>query len=390
MKNVFLLIVSCLLAFTLGECLCRLIVCVNAHSFIPAFSFVVKNTPIERGDPVLNHSLIPNRTYSATGRPAGFEFLTYGKVNSRGMNYKEFSTEQISHKRKIIVLGDSFVEARQVSHDNSFCGIMEKELNKDKDDLYAVINAGVSSYSPILEYLYFKTKLKELTPKVVLLVLFANDVFDDMRYSELAKFDETGKPMLVAQGLPWLEFVTDDLDYITHYRNFIIKGAGSNWFSQRFYVAALLQHAKFIYQLKKSFPEPPQNQEYFIFKDEERFKKRQEQGWKLTASYIRMLNEEVKSINARLVLSYAPIASEVCGSSNFYYSPLQGEQNSNVQNMIKKIADDNSIVYVDLVSELKTGCKGLYFPHDGHWTEAGHKFVAKKFTEVLAPMIMEK
>jgi hypothetical protein len=111
---------------------CRLIVCVNAHSFIPAFSFVVKNTSIERGDPALNHSLIPNRTYSATGRPAGFEFLTYGKINSRGMNYKEFSTEQLSHKSKIIVLGDSFVEARQVSHDNSFVALLRRNLIRTK------------------------------------------------------------------------------------------------------------------------------------------------------------------------------------------------------------------------------------------------------------------
>ncbi len=136
MKNAFLLIISFLAAFVLGESLCRIIVCFNAHSFIPAFSFVVRNTLVEQGDAVLNHSLIPNQRYLATGRPAGFEFLTYGRINSRGLNYKEISIEQLNYKRKIIVLGDSFVEARQVSRDNTFCGIIEKEINKDKEDLY--------------------------------------------------------------------------------------------------------------------------------------------------------------------------------------------------------------------------------------------------------------
>lgn len=253
-----------------------------------------------------------------------------------------------------------------------------------------MINAGVSSYSPILEYLYFKTKLKELKPRVVLLVLFANDVFDDMRYSAFATFDEKGKPLFVTEGIPWLKIATDDWDYVTNYRNFVVKGAGSNWFSQRFYMAALLQHAEFIYQLKTSFPEPPQNQEFFILQEEGQLKKLQERGWKLTASYIRMLNEEVKSINAKLVLSYAPIASEVYGNSQFNYFPLKGKPNPNVQKMIKQIADDNAIVYVDLVSALKANGKGLYFPHDGHWTEAGHKVVAKEFIKALAPMITEK
>ena len=60
-----------------------------------------------------------------------------------------------------------------------------------------MINTGVGSYSPLLEYLYLKNGGLDLQPDIVVLNFDLSDVWDDIQYTRLARFDEHGAPVAV-------------------------------------------------------------------------------------------------------------------------------------------------------------------------------------------------
>lgn len=76
----------------------------------------------------------------------------------------------------VLLLGDSFMEALQVEHEQSLAGLLEASLSKEKKTKVAVRNAGVSGFAPA-QYL---VRAKALLPKedyklVVTAVYVGND-----------------------------------------------------------------------------------------------------------------------------------------------------------------------------------------------------------------------
>ncbi|MFC1497544.1 SGNH/GDSL hydrolase family protein [Verrucomicrobiota bacterium] len=104
-----------------------------------------------------------------------------------------------THERKTIkvaFLGDSFVEATQVSFGDSFVGRLEGKI---KDINF--VNYGVSGYSPCIYYLQAKYDMvEEDKPDHVVMVLYSNDVREDNQYLERAKYDDSGDLIAIDGG----------------------------------------------------------------------------------------------------------------------------------------------------------------------------------------------
>ena len=128
------------------------------------------------------------------------EFKVRRKTNSLGLIGEDISVRKPEGVFRILVLGDSFTEALQVQESENFCEQLQDRLNRatifEAMD-YEVLNAGVSGYSPISEYLYFKRELMKLNPDLVILQLFANDVFEDNKVGAMSVLDETGLPLKI-------------------------------------------------------------------------------------------------------------------------------------------------------------------------------------------------
>jgi hypothetical protein len=101
--------------------------------------------------------------------------------NSRGFRDKEHSYSKPDGMFRILILGDSFVQARQVPQECAFTEILENLLNKHANPgHFEVINAGVSGYSTDQEYLYFVTEGYKYHSDLILLVFFTqNDVWNN-------------------------------------------------------------------------------------------------------------------------------------------------------------------------------------------------------------------
>jgi hypothetical protein len=103
---------------------------------------------------------------------------------------------------RVLFLGDSFTEGGTKELANSGATVPNfTALALERCGLEAsAMNAGVSSYSPIVEYLILKNIGLALRPNAVVLLLDEGDVQDDAIYTTEAVFDAAGAPVRVGAG----------------------------------------------------------------------------------------------------------------------------------------------------------------------------------------------
>ena len=381
---------SLLLGLLLAEIGVRAFVCLKAGSLYPFCRPVASDTEVEEFDDTFNHILLRDTSFVKTGSPPGLEFLTRSRINSMGFHDTEFSVNPQPGEIRIAVLGDSFVEGLQVPIELNFCNILERRLQEKFQCPVNVINAGTSSYSPLLEYLVYTKRIVFLHPQIVLQVFFANDVFDDVRYSTSAKFDAQGRPLSVASGIPWI--VVDDNRDVE--RSMAFREAQNRIMYERSlltylsYLAAWTKQKIGFWRLRRRFPDPPLSGQFFILREEPHLVDAQKRAWDVTRSYIRLLKQECDANNAKFLLSSAPIASQVFGESSSDLFFFRGKPSLADQENLSEIAAQLNVPYIDLLPALKDSGKKSYFALDGHWTPHGHEVVADRLYPYLCSEVL--
>ncbi len=107
----------------------------------------------------------------------GFDNLEI-KTNSFGMAGQEVSIENLSHKKRIALLGDSFLFGLSASSsENSFAGIISGAVNKKS---FEVLNFGVPGYGQVQEEILLKEQVIKFKPSyLVLFFTNTNDMVDN-------------------------------------------------------------------------------------------------------------------------------------------------------------------------------------------------------------------
>jgi lysophospholipase L1-like esterase len=108
------------------------------------------------------------------------------KLHTNSLGFKDKSSRTISllpskkFKKRIVFIGDSFTEGVGLVYEDTFVGIVDKELNNKSIE---VLNAGVSSYSPIIYWRKTKYLIEEVGLKFDELAVFVDiSDFDDEKY----------------------------------------------------------------------------------------------------------------------------------------------------------------------------------------------------------------
>lgn len=142
-------------------------------------------------DPIRHHKVIPNTKFKLQAPDyknltelylkKGHSFKTV-KTNSFGFVSDEIDTDDDS-KIRILLLGDSQTEGGSIPE--SFAKILERKLNdRGGYDKYDIVNGGLGSYSPIIEYNVLKHIGLQFKPKIVILSLDMTDIANDYEYSK--------------------------------------------------------------------------------------------------------------------------------------------------------------------------------------------------------------
>ncbi len=102
------------------------------------------------------------------------------KRNSHGFSDKERTYEKGNDTFRILVLGDSFVEAIQVPLEEKFPYILEQKLNSERGRRFEVLNLGIGGYGTDQEYLMLKYHGVKYQPDWVILALYiGNDILEN-------------------------------------------------------------------------------------------------------------------------------------------------------------------------------------------------------------------
>ena len=116
------------------------------------------------------------------------EGYSFNLINSHGLRDREHSLEKPADTFRIAILGDSFSEAFQVSQDETFWAVLERELQampKFLNETVEVINFGVSGFGTIQEWQMLEHYARDYSPDLVLLAFLpGNDVRNNSRQLE--------------------------------------------------------------------------------------------------------------------------------------------------------------------------------------------------------------
>jgi hypothetical protein len=380
---------------TASLCLSLVIVEFALRSFIPLDS----RQPLEFRipDPILGWALQPNTTYLYK-TPEGVVSVTY---NSKGWRDLEHNVEKPNGVFRILVLGDSFVEANSVKLEESFHRQVEA-LARATEKNVEVINMGVAGYGTLQEYLVFEHIGRLYNPDLVLVGFYdGNDLINNS--FELASIlTEEGQ---VTNARPFLDmnqsagWTITPVDFEGSQHNYAKQKASleanRNKLTQKLVLLRLLTAG--IARIPNR--ESPKSQENQL---EPVDKNRQEmallgvnycvepaeytRAWDVTERIFARFKEEVEAHNAKLVVFTVPaleevsleymknVTANVANPDKLCLEEAPGQ--ARLSHMLAKLDIQQISLLPNFRKVMREDGINLYHS-DLHWNPEGHSLAAK-------------
>jgi lysophospholipase L1-like esterase len=237
---------------------------------------------------------------------------------------------------RIAFMGDSFTEAIQVPFQDSFAGRIARRNREVK-------NFGVSSYSPILYVLQWRQAVRAFKPAHVFLLLYSNDVREDLEYLNIGKLTPMGH--LEAVPGPELHGMVELLRHSYLFR----------------YLRKTQREFEWLYRQNNAFDQPAIGG-YVEENPDVR---------EPTTGFIKALWQEMNDANTHLVLAAVPSKLRLLKGTHKDQGPEFSER-------WRRWAQETGIDFLDLTTPFREASlrgEKLFFDQDIHFTAAGHKVI---------------
>jgi len=331
--------------------------------------------PARRPDPLLGVRLVPNAAYVQNS-----EGYSYGRINSLGLRDHEIPYEKPKNTKRVLILGDSFMEAMQVDLDSSFSKQLQTLLGKAlPEQKIETINAGRSGMGTAEEYLWYTTEGIKYNPDLVLLAIYAGNDFRDNSKAL------TGQ----AAFKPYIAFKADtfwvDASF-TESRSYKLKTLFWPLFSHSVLAAETARRVETA-GIDTEKPDTAQ-----CPKDIGVFEVELDSVWQnaytVTGNIIALLDDAVKSNSSALCIMIIPDSYQVNDMEN---DCVKDADLRRPNNFLRELAETRAIPFFDLTDTLeqeylRTGNYTYGFGEKlgtGHWNESGHRFAAETMASNL-------
>lgn len=309
---------------------------------------------------VYHHTLAPNTSHSqAKWGPFGY------KVNTNSLGFKDSSARKIalkSDQTRIVFIGDSFTEGVGFGHNDTFVGQIENSLKNKKIE---VLNAAVSSYSPIV----YLRKTEYLLNTVGLhfdhLIVFI-DISDIQDEAVDYSFDEQRNIISPPTA--------KSMEFDEKFKNFITENT------------ILLSNLRILVRrLKKQVPhERTINDALNVYRgmwtiNETAYNDYGKKGLALATKHMDKLSQLLKEKGIKLSIAVYPWPDQI----------MNNDLNSKQVTIWKNWAQKNQVGFVnyfpDFINDKKSTdtIKKYFLLGDVHWNEDGHKLITKKMLQYL-------
>ncbi len=298
--------------------------------------------------------------------PKNFKFRAYHPSNEWGdflISFDEFGNREMEgickkdtiFKSNIIFLGDSFTEAIQVSNNNSFTGLVQKEFCNKK---IKISNLGVTSYSPVLSYIQLKDQIVKnkkinFENSILIHILSENDAKDDKKYFKQIKFlpDKNN-----STGIPFID---------SKKRISILKSLSRNFYTIRLMRRIVLTMKVNIFDKSKKIPLTNEGR---IFSATDKCYL-ENKDLKITREFINKINSLAKTYGVRYLLTAVPDNPKNTKRTNYA--------------CYKKIALNSNIEFIEAPEELFKNPARYYFQKDLHLNILGNKLISNKIIKFI-------
>ena len=284
--------------------------------------------------------------------PRNYRFVSYHRSREYGghtifyddagrrANPEHPQFDQTDSEVTVVVMGDSFVEALQVAHEESFVGRLQDAASPNA----SVENYGTSSYSPALYLLQWRTRIRARAPTHVFLMLFGNDIRDDEEMTAIAELDTSGDIVAVSGAEPGL---FDRVARMT-------------------YLGRLVRKVQLQLEWMWAHRHETRDEPAYEFVEED------PEINDLTDKYLRQLVREVTDTGAQLVLMAVP-------SRERTLRPTGAAARRVFHDVVRDWAERQAVPFVDLTTPFAAAAEEaepLFFARDIHFTAHGHRVVA--------------
>lgn len=342
-------------------------------------------------DPVLGVRLIPG--HSGWWTQEDREFVVPVRINRHGLRDLEHEYAKPAGVYRILVLGDSFVEAMHVPLDATFPRLLEQRLNASGGAAHVeVVSAGVSGYGTAGEVLFFEREGKRYQPDLVLLAFYpGNDVKNNS-----PALEETLKPVYAADGTVQQVVSVGSPHAATGWRGALTQSAAYHYFRQ----LLLVRHPELAQRLIRRGwlrsdalrVAPEQDgipREYGVYAAAT---PEWQEAWTHTEQLLGQLQQAATSAGARFAIAILSTRDQVY--PQWWQEVLQ--QHPRMQGQQWDLAaperrvvgwcEAHHVPCIGLSTAFRDAAgrtEALHFHHDGHWTVAGHRLAAVTLSEFL-------
>ena len=326
----------------------------------------------------------------------GKEGGAYVQVNDLGFRDSQHAAQTTPGEFRIAILGDSYVEAAQVSLQQTFWKHLETQLNGTSEpQRITCMGFGVSGFGTAQELLTFRHYAKAMHPDVVILAMtLANDIRNNSRQLEPVQerpFFQIERNDRVDGGQ-----LVEDRSFL-HHPNFVQAQLSKTRLKTRVINASRLLQVVSEFKSRQgtalNVQHAEQGQEHSIYRppEDERWK----QAWEITEALIVQLNMEVSAANATLVVVTLTDGMQVHPEQATYDDFCQKIQTKDLRyadNRISELCRTHSIPVLNLANSMRVQAVSdhVYFHGfkntelgTGHWNVAGHHVAGKRIAEYL-------
>lgn len=320
-------------------------------------------------DELLDYRLTPN----FKGKFVRHEFTVEVSTNSLGLRDVEYGAKGEKDFR-ILALGDSFTWAAYgTSLQETFVKILEKKLNLSSANLrYQVINAGVPGYSTDQELLYLINRGLHLQPDLVMLNFHVgNDFADNMVKAELTVKNGFLVPVKSVDSYDEIrQFLARNL-YLYSFVEKICLKLFPGFIEE--HIRGRLRKEDHLAQLFVTPPSTSINQQ-------------SQRTWELLSQ----LKRYIDSHKMRLLIVLIPIDIQVDEErwrafvkKNYHRGETINRRQP--QEIIKRWAEENQVVSIDVLPELQHQSSDwdFYWRLNPHFNAKGNEVVASVIYEAL-------
>jgi lysophospholipase L1-like esterase len=390
---------SVLLLVGFGLGLAGLFLEVGVRLFLPVSDFFWQS------DPILGVKLVANKRGRFV-KPGLFD--VHVETNSHGFRDREHAYEKPAGTKRVVILGDSYMEALQVPLERSLTALLEKRL-RDRKVPAETINLGVSAYGTGREYLMLREHGIKHKPDLVLLFFVGNDLINNNIHLEGTPYvpypvlDGNGLLARNGNGEPRFTpihdtesrfgFLTGFLrEYSSAYRLLRMTIEGSPQLHELLYRFGIMSTPA---GGGKGTGDNLGLYEIYRVAEQDAFK----ESWRLTENLLLEVDRLAAKNGAKLVVVLVPAPWEV-------YPELWESIRDQVPEMRRVALDVNQpsrhlisflqsrkIPHIDLLAGFRANAgkaAKLFFQPDSHWTAAGHDLAADLLADPVSTLLEQR